>query len=99
MEIDGQDSPLDLRFRELPYSVETGEAEMICVDFVARGGGNATAVDGTVKKNEKAQASQKPIGQVDERGKATAKETKAADDSSVLSVEDEERMAPLSPSS
>ena len=35
---------LGLKFRELPYSVETGEAEMISVDFVARGGGNATAV-------------------------------------------------------
>lgn len=38
---------LALKFKELPYSVETGEAEMIGVDFVARGGGNATAVDGT----------------------------------------------------
>jgi COP9 signalosome complex subunit 6 len=35
---------LGLKFRELPYSVETGEAEMISVDFVARGGGNASAV-------------------------------------------------------
>ncbi|KAL2055595.1 hypothetical protein ABVK25_003837 [Lepraria finkii] len=95
MEIDGQDSPLDLRFRELPYSVETGEAEMISVDFVARSGGNATAVDGTVKKNEKAQASQAPVGQVDEKGKATAKETKAAEDSSILSAEDEELVASL----
>ncbi|KAI1822805.1 COP9 signalosome-like protein subunit 6 [Xylaria intraflava] len=37
--------PLKLRFRELPYSVETGEAEMISMDFVARGAGNATAVE------------------------------------------------------
>ena len=27
---------LKLKFRELPYSVETGEAEMISMDFVAR---------------------------------------------------------------
>lgn len=33
----------NIRFRELPYSVETGEAEMISMDFVARGGANATA--------------------------------------------------------
>ncbi|KAL8967242.1 MAG: hypothetical protein Q9183_003010 [Haloplaca sp. 2 TL-2023] len=44
MEVDGQEGPLDLKFRELPYSVDTGEAEMIGVDFVARGGGNATNV-------------------------------------------------------
>ena len=37
--------PLRLKFRELPYSVETGEAEMISMDFVARGAGNATAVE------------------------------------------------------
>lgn len=36
---------MQLRFREVPYTIETGEAEMISVDFVARGGGNAAAVD------------------------------------------------------
>ncbi|KAI9842316.1 MAG: hypothetical protein M1837_007308 [Sclerophora amabilis] len=35
----------NLRFRELPYTIDTGEAEMISVDFVARGGGNASNVD------------------------------------------------------
>ncbi|EEP79456.1 conserved hypothetical protein [Uncinocarpus reesii 1704] len=45
MDIDGQAHQLTLRFRELPYSIETGEAEMISVDFVASGGGNATAID------------------------------------------------------
>ena len=95
MDIDGQEAQLDLKFRELPYSVETGEAEMISVDFVARGGGNATAVDGAVKQSSKEQASQKPVGQVDEKGKAVQKESKDAkvvDDSSILSAEDEERM-------
>lgn len=37
--------PLKMRFRELPYTVETGEAEMISMDFVAKGAGNATAVE------------------------------------------------------
>lgn len=37
--------PLKLKFRELPYSVETGEAEMISMDFVARGAGSATVVE------------------------------------------------------
>jgi COP9 signalosome complex subunit 6 len=36
----------EMRFRELSFEVETGDAEMIGVDFVAKGGGNATAVQG-----------------------------------------------------
>lgn len=92
MDIDGQDAPLDLKFRELPYSVETEESEMISVDFVARGGGNATAVDGTAKKDGKAQASQTPFGEIDKKGKAPARDSKVVDDSSILSAEDEECM-------
>ncbi|KAK1969165.1 signalosome subunit [Colletotrichum sublineola] len=51
-ETDGEDKKMDdgesklkLRFRELPYTVETGEAEMISMDHVARGAGNATAIE------------------------------------------------------
>jgi len=95
MDFDGQDTPLDLKFRELPYSVETEEAEMISVDFVAKGGGNATTVDGTTKKGAKGQASQTPVGEIDGKGKAPAKESKAVDDSSILSAEDEEREPPF----
>lgn len=98
MEIEGQEIPqdlqLDLRFRELPYSVETGEAEMISVDCVARGSGNATSLDGNTK-NATAQASQTSIVEFDSKkpAKQTEKqnETKTANDSSVLSPEDEER--------
>ena len=101
MEIDGQDTQLDIRFRELPYSVETGEAEMISVDAVARGASNATAEDSTsVKKTDrgsdkgKGKAPQRPVG--DEKGKATtSKDSKATDDSSFLSAEDEECKSPL----
>lgn len=39
------DAALKLKFRELKYTVEAGDAEMISMDFVARGGGNATAID------------------------------------------------------
>jgi len=39
------DPPLKLKFRELQYTVEAAPAEMISMDFVARGGGNATAVE------------------------------------------------------
>ena len=90
MEIDGAEAPLDLKFRELPYSIETGEAEMIGVDFVAGGGGLATAVDSAAKAT-KGQGSQKAVGQVDKKGKAVDRESKAVDDASILSPEDEER--------
>ena len=107
MDVDGQDTQqLDIRFRELPYSVETGEAEMISVDAVARSASNATAEDNnTVKKaadkgldKGKGKAPQRPVG--DEKGKTTSKDTKASDDSSFLSAEDEERkFPPFSPPS
>ena len=92
MEVEGQDvlqdSKLDLRFRELPYSVETGEVEMISVDCIARGGGSAIAVDGNTK-NPKTQASQASV--VESDSQQTIGQTKAAQDSSILSAEDEER--------
>ena len=103
MDVDGEgkasaNAGLDLRFRELPYGVETGEAEMISVDFVARGGGNATAIDaGATKKT--GQGSQTAVGMVDGKGKATEKEGRAVDDSAVLSAEDEERVYTLFSSS
>jgi COP9 signalosome complex subunit 6 len=91
---------LGLKFKELPYSVETGEAEMIGVDFVARGGGNATAVDGTSKK---AAAQAPAVEDVKGKGKPRASkksEEEEADavktaDQNVLSREDEELIASL----
>ena len=92
MQVDGEEGSLSLRFRELPYSVETGEAEMISVDFVARGGGNATAVDATTKKSGKGQASQAPAGNGKGKELEPKKEVNGVDDSSILSPEDEECM-------
>lgn len=91
MQVEGQEPHLSLRFRELPYSVETGEAEMISVDFVARGGGNATAVNaGATKTAANGQASQAPVGDVKAREEGNKKEVNGVD-SSLLSPEDEER--------
>ncbi|PGH34057.1 COP9 signalosome complex subunit 6 [[Emmonsia] crescens] len=97
MQVDGQQPSLALRFRELPYSIETGEAEMISVDFVARGGGNATAIqpkDATPKPQTG--DSKKPAP--GEKGKDTRKslgKTPAADEVSALSKEDEDLIANL----
>ena len=40
----GQGRQLQMRFRDLSCEVETGEAEMIGIDFVAKGSGNASAI-------------------------------------------------------
>lgn len=69
---------LHIRFRELPYSIETGEAEMISVDFVARGAGNATAIE-----------TNKPAPKRVTRA-SEADASKKADDSVLLSPENEE---------
>ncbi|KAL8686935.1 MAG: hypothetical protein Q9218_006752 [Villophora microphyllina] len=90
MDVDGQEGPLDLKFRELSYSIETGEAEMIGVDFVARGGGNATNVDTSTKQKDKGQASQAPVTESDSKVAGSQQEAKALNDSSLLSPEDEE---------
>ncbi|KAF2456501.1 hypothetical protein BDY21DRAFT_347393 [Lineolata rhizophorae] len=90
MEVEGPGGkPLDkqLRFRELQYSVETGEAEMIGMDFVARGGANAAAVTSSpepVSAKGKAEAEEPPPAWEDEGAP-----------SNVLSAEDEELLATL----
>ncbi|KMU79215.1 hypothetical protein CISG_07646 [Coccidioides immitis RMSCC 3703] len=86
MEIDGQARQLALRFRELPYSIETEEAEMISVDFVASGGGNAAAIDSEVPSETKAKMK-------DERKERQPK--KEAPEVSPLSREDEDLIANL----
>ncbi|KAL8824883.1 MAG: hypothetical protein Q9170_008011 [Blastenia crenularia] len=86
MDVDALESPLDLRFRELPYSVETGEAEMISVDFVARGGGNATNIDAPAKQKGKEKAS---------KGTKSSQEAKALNDASLLTPEDDELITSL----
>ena len=99
MQIDGEEGNLEFRFRELGYEVVTGEAEMISVDFVARGSGNAGVVDGSAK-TAKVDAKKKKEELGKGKGKANVVESKkegpVAEDSSVLSAEDEERMYPSS---
>lgn len=88
----------ETRFRELNFEVETGDAEMIGVDFVATGGGNATAVPGV----------QSPAGtepsSADKKGKGKGKTKEEKDDTEadgrstsihVLSREDDELISSL----
>ncbi|KAI2637031.1 hypothetical protein GGS26DRAFT_547079 [Hypomontagnella submonticulosa] len=89
------DPPLKLKFRELPYSVETGEAEMISMDFVARGSGNATLV----QPRDQKKAGTIPFADKDPKGKQTAKAmepfNRPQGAEHILSREDEEMIAAL----
>lgn len=87
MQASGDAPPAAIKFKELPYSVETGDAEMISVDFVARGAGNATAVP-VAKKPDVA-----PKG----KGKAKTSESDSQANGNVthLSTEEEDTIASL----
>ena len=96
----------EIKFRELAFEVETGEAEMIGVDFIATGGGTATAVpkaettaagappaDASSSKDAKEKEKEKKT-----KGKGKAKDSDEAEPesaTSVLSPEDEELIASL----
>ncbi|KAJ5994972.1 hypothetical protein N7481_001949 [Penicillium waksmanii] len=71
MQIDGEERAMNIRFRELPYSVETGEAEMIGVDTIAKGSGTASwtepAAQGSKNTNKnKKESSQAELTQEEE---------------------------------
>ncbi|KAI9659284.1 MAG: hypothetical protein M1821_001542 [Bathelium mastoideum] len=88
----GMGRQLKLKYRQLDYSMDAGEAEMIGMDFVARGAGNAAAVAST--------APIKPTNVADvSKGKGRALTGLAGDDGqkteTVLSAEDEELLAQL----
>ena len=101
MEIEGQDvsleSQLELRFRELPYSIETGEAEMIGVDSLARGGGNATAGDADSKRSNVQVHEDMLVSFKSDRNAVGNKPDGVVDEAGVLSPEDEERGCTLFP--
>ena len=102
MDIEGEEA-LKLRFRELPCSTETGEAEMISVDFVARGGGNATAITGTADTTQGMTGNEMEVETADEtnvkgkgKGKGKGKDSSQGEEKpsqkelSTLSPEDDE---------
>lgn len=77
MQVDDEEQSLNIRFRELPYSVETGETEMIGIDTVSRSGRTAVVNDGSGQQPQ----------QKGSNTEAEGKETEAT----ILSAEDEER--------
>ncbi|KXH48596.1 signalosome subunit [Colletotrichum nymphaeae SA-01] len=90
--MDDGESKLKLRFRELPYTVETGEAEMISMDHVARGAGNATAVEAP---KETAKPKVQLVESGGKRRVVVADSADGEDAEAQLSPEEEEMVAAL----
>ncbi|EXF77729.1 signalosome subunit [Colletotrichum fioriniae PJ7] len=90
--MDDGESKLKLRFRELPYTVETGEAEMISMDHVARGAGNATAVEAP---KETAKPKVQLVESGSKRRVVVADSADGDDAETQLSPEEEEMVAAL----
>ncbi|KAK1084215.1 hypothetical protein LTR33_002788 [Friedmanniomyces endolithicus] len=83
-----------VKFRELSFEVETGEAEMIGVDTVAKAGTAATAV----QRAETAQTGESSKKATSSKGKGKAKDKDKEDDAEtagILSPEDDELIASL----
>jgi COP9 signalosome complex subunit 6 len=93
MEVDGGERNHSLKYREVRYTVETGEAEMISVDFVARGGGNATAVDTSFAKAHNAGESSKKAGKA--KSKEGTQTNGVTGESSHLTPEEDELLTSL----
>ena len=95
--MDDGESGLQLRFRELPYSVETEETEMIGMNYVASGSANAAAV--TSKDKEPARSvesngkGKRRLVEAEESDAKDEVEKQTSDDT--LSKEEEEMVAAL----
>ncbi|KAF2164562.1 hypothetical protein M409DRAFT_67710 [Zasmidium cellare ATCC 36951] len=95
-----ENDQVQVRFRELAFEVETGDAERIGVNFVATGGGNATAVAKPDNASSIAVASASSSKDKKGKGKAKAKEgeegeTNGAAPINFLSPEDDELISTL----
>ena len=90
-------SKMEIKLRELPYEIVTGEAEMIAVDFVAKGSGNASAVENShVKFGKEAGKSEAAGSRGKGKGKALETPAREMNDSTIegaspLNPEEEER--------
>jgi COP9 signalosome complex subunit 6 len=98
MQIDGEETS-GIRFRPIPYTIETDETEMIAVNYVAKGGGNAATA---TPLDTDASTHQGREEREDKHGKRRADEPPEASESAsdtasanVLSPEEEDHVASL----
>lgn len=95
-EMEGEQA--QMRFRELTFEVETGDAEMIGVNSVAVGGGTATAVPKAESTIESGPAAAPNSKEKKGKGKGKAKDEdteNSASTANVLSAEDDELITTL----
>lgn len=90
--MDDGEAPLKLKFRELPYSVETDETEMISMNYVAGAGGNAAAV---ATKDDKPARSVESNGKGKRRLVESQDEERNQEDEVPLTIEEDEMIAAL----
>lgn len=91
------DAQLKQKFREIPFVVETGEAEMISMSSVARGATNAASAQTRERqKDQDKEPDTKGKGKAQAKGNQVAVEAEKVDPNTVpLSKEDEEMVASL----
>jgi COP9 signalosome complex subunit 6 len=93
MQVDGEDTA-DIRFRQLPYTIDTDETEMIAIDYVAKGAGSAAAVDESVpEKSKEAASDQKGKKRATPALEAAEGETNDVEDQQTLTAEEEDQIA------
>ncbi|KIX10271.1 uncharacterized protein Z518_01353 [Rhinocladiella mackenziei CBS 650.93] len=104
MQVDGEELSV-IKFRQLPYTIDTDETEMIAIDYVAKGAGSAAAVDET--SSEERVPTPKPVesSQADKKGKRRAdplpgateqRETNGVEENvKTLTVEEEDQIASI----
>ncbi|KAL6697964.1 hypothetical protein J3F84DRAFT_366132 [Trichoderma pleuroticola] len=96
--MDDGDSSLKLKFREVPYSVETDETEMISMNYVASGGGNAAASAPAPAREERPARSIESNGKGKRRlveSEVEEKKNAVVDEASALTREEDEMIASL----
>ena len=92
MQVDGEES-MALKFRPIPYSIETDETEMIAIDYVAKGAGGAVAVEsGGEAAHAEGQEKREPKG-TKRAGKESDEQLNGTDKDVGLSVEEEDQIA------
>lgn len=96
IEVDGEDQEMRdsenpttmvLRFRKLPYAIETGEAEMIAMQFIREGGANAAVevasvldqFDKKIAVDDGRQGKRRAVAAKDSKGKGKQKEESPAE--------------------
>ncbi|KAF4587286.1 COP9 signalosome complex subunit 6 [Ophiocordyceps camponoti-floridani] len=80
---DGEAAALKLKFREVPYSVETDDTEMISMNYIAGAGGNASTVSGTASAKE-----DRPARSVESNGKGKRRLVESEADDTAKSLPD-----------